>query len=231
MAKPVQQQPNLNDDHGNPGRSPQVESLLTFKKQVQNQRDLTQRTLDEVERVLATADQAWRDVQTLWADYCDVSNRWQAAQQLVEAAKTGETRISEIIYRILLVGVLAAGALALAAIQSTASSMLVVILLFFLPCLLYIVLKVKQLQHARRNLPSTSGVGDPDVLGKACKKMRERYERAQEVAQRKYPDRAILVSRVQQAQQDLAKWAYQVREAEIKLQAQHSLERAKRQQG
>src|SRR5690348_10505876 len=119
-------------------RTPALESLLTYKKQAECQARVAEAHLVAARNVLETADAAQRDTLVIWQVYSHAYNQWQTAQQFQAAVKAGETRISECKYRILLAGVLAVGFLVLAAIQVTSSSLLVVMLLGFLPCLVYI---------------------------------------------------------------------------------------------
>lgn len=210
-------------------RTPGLESLLTYKKQAERQARVAEAHLVAARNVLETADVAQRDTLVIWQEYSHVYNQWQTAQQFQAAVKAGETRISECTYRILLAGVLAVGFLVLAAIQVTSSSLLVVMLLGFLPCLVYIGAKSRQLRLAQCALPR-NGVGDPSTLWKGAEKWRLRYERASADAQYKNAERPILVSRCQQALKDLSEWEFKVREAEVKIRAQVSLERTQRQQ-
>ncbi len=222
---------NQPNPRGNPnnGRSPQLESLLTLKKQAQHQLANAQRNLENAKRALETADQAQRTAQTRWEEYCDAYGEWQNARQNAEARKTGETRVSELRFRIIIASVLTLGMLILAAIQVTRSSTFVVILLFVLPPLLYVVAKARQLFRAQQILPSKR-IGDLAKLEKTAERLRQRYEYARAVAQRQASDHPILVSRVQNAQRVVEDWEFKVNEAEVKIQAQASFDRVRKQQ-
>jgi hypothetical protein len=222
-----QHDPRANQN--NSPRSPQLESLLTLKKQAQHQLDIARRNLEDAHRALETADEVQRTAQTCWEEYCDANTQWQTAQQHTEAVKTSETRISELRFRIFIANVLALGMVILAAIQVTRSSALVVILIGVLPCLLYVAAKAQQLIRVQRALPSKR-IGDLAALARNAEKLRQRYERARIAVQRKGSDRPILVSRVQNAQKDVTEWGFKVNEAEVRIQAQISLERARKQQ-
>jgi hypothetical protein len=222
------QQPDPRAQKGN-DRSPTLEGYLTLKKQAQTQATAARNAVVAAQNALEAADAAQRDVSAIWQEYREAYSMWQTAQQSNAAVKAGETRISELRYRILLAGALVVGLLVLAAIQVTSSSMLVVVLLGVVPCLIYISAKVRRLRVAQNALPK-NGVGDPASLWKASEKLRQRFEKANAHAQRQIAQRPVLLSRYQLALKDLADWEFKVRDAEIKIRAQISVDRARKHQ-
>jgi hypothetical protein len=220
------QQPDPRAQQGD--RSPTLEGFLTLKKQAQAQELAARNVVAAAKRALETADAAQRETTAIWQEYCEAYRQWQTAQQSHAAVKTGETRISELRYRILLAGALAVGLLVLAALQVRPSSTVVVVLLGVMPCLIYICAKVRQLRVAQCALPK-GVVGDPGALWKVSEKQRKRYEQAYAHAQSQFAHRPILVSSYQQALKDLADWEFKVRDAEVKIRAQMSVDRVRRQ--
>lgn len=209
-------------------RNPAIEAQLTLRKQLQSRSLAAQRQLEAAQRELDALAGAERYAHELYQEYTDLYQQAQNAQAHAGAAKSGETRASELRFRLFFAGCLAVAFLVLAAIQSTASSMLVVVLLFVVPALLYIFAKAKALMVVLRSLPS-SQVGDPVALRKEADRVWKRYQSAAAIVARK-PSEEMLLTHYQQAVQNAGYWKREADMAEAKLQSLYSELRARQQQ-
>ena len=209
-------------------RTPAIEGQLTLKKQLQSSLLAAQRKLDAVKGELEALATLEKRAQDLYQEWADLNLQAQDAQVALGAAKSGETRVSELRFRVLFGACLAVAFLVLAAIQTTTSSKIVVVLLLVVPALVYVYSKAKALRVALRSLPSKKG-GDPKKLRKEADQAWKRYQTAAAVVARK-PSRQMLLADYQQAVQNVGHWEREAGAAEARLQSLYSEARAKRRQ-